>query len=243
MLSPNAREQEYLLHAIDGAHGIATQRELFLWSQGALQTLLPHDVLLCLQLDEQGRARNAACLHSAVLAPAERSLLCDAAQGPAPAWLRQWQAGGGQSLALQTGAMGHGLVHASGLLAAGGSAFALLGLPHEAGFRESWLLQLLLPYLHLAQQRIATAALAQERSSAPMPAVSPRQAEILQWLREGKSNEEIGRQLGISALTVKNHLQRLYRQLGVNNRAHAVARSSGPAHVRGQTVHDLAQRC
>jgi DNA-binding CsgD family transcriptional regulator len=48
----------------------------------------------------------------------------------------------------------------------------------------------------------------------------------LQWLREGKSNEEIGRLLGISALTVKNHLQRLYRQLGVNNRAHAVARST-----------------
>ena len=103
----------------------------------------------------------------------------------------------------------------------GGSAFVLLGLPCEAGFRESWLLQLLLPYLHLAQQRIATAV------QAPVltPAVSPRQAEILQWLREGKSNEEIGRLLGISALTVKNHLQRLYRQLGVSNRTHAVARS------------------
>jgi DNA-binding CsgD family transcriptional regulator len=30
--------------------------------------------------------------------------------------------------------------------------------------------------------------------------------------------------LGISALTVKNHLQRIYRTLGVGNRAHALAR-------------------
>jgi transcriptional regulator EpsA len=223
MLSPSAREQEYLLHAIDGAYGIATQRELFLWSQGALQTLLPHGVLLCIQLDEQGRARQVDCLHGSVLALSERSLLCDPVQGPVPAWLRQWQEGGGQPLVLEAGDRGHGLVHGSGALAGGGSAFVLLELPAVAATRESWLLQLLLPYLHLALQRIASAA----QRPAVAPAVSPRQAEILQWLREGKSNEEIGRLLGISALTVKNHLQRLYRQLGVSNRTHAVARSTG----------------
>ena len=87
MLSPSAREQEYLLHAIDAAHGIASQRELFLWSQGALQTLLPHQVLLCIGLDEQGRARKVECLHSTILAPSGRALLCDAAQGPVPAWM------------------------------------------------------------------------------------------------------------------------------------------------------------
>lgn len=223
MLNPNAREQEYLLHAIDGAHGIATRRELFLWSQGALQTLLPHGVLLGVQLDQQGRARAVDCLHGTVLAADQLALLRDPAQGPVPAWLRQWQQGGGQPLALQAGAMGQGLVHGSGALPAGGSAVVLLGMPAAAGFRESWLLQVLLPYLHLAMQRAASAAAA----PAPPPMVSPRQAEILQWLREGKSNEEIGRLLGISALTVKNHLQRLYRQLGVSNRAHAVARSAG----------------
>jgi len=223
MLIHDAREQEYLMHAIEGAQGIATQRELFLWSQGALQSLLPHGVLLCIELDGHGRARRADCLHGALLAPAERGLLCDAVRGPAPAWLRQWQAGGGRPLVLQAGDRGHGLMHGSGTLASGGSAFVLLELPAPAGVRESWLLQLLLPYLHLALQRIASKGMA----PAAAAAVSPRQAEILQWLREGKSNEEIGRLLGISALTVKNHLQRLYRQLGVNNRAHAVARSAG----------------
>jgi hypothetical protein len=44
-------------------------------------------------------------------------------------------------------------------------------------------------------------------------------------VREGKSNYEVGRILGISALTVKNHLQRIYQALGVSNRTHALARS------------------
>ncbi len=43
-------------------------------------------------------------------------------------------------------------------------------------------------------------------------------------MREGKSNYEVGAILGISAMTVKNHLQRIYRTLGVSNRTHALAR-------------------
>jgi DNA-binding CsgD family transcriptional regulator len=47
--------------------------------------------------------------------------------------------------------------------------------------------------------------------------------EILHWVREGKSNQEVGQILGISGLTVKNHLQRIYKALGVSNRTQAVA--------------------
>ena len=48
----------------------------------------------------------------------------------------------------------------------------------------------------------------------------------MHWVREGKTNDEIGQILGISGLTVKNHLQRLYRLLGVSNRTHAIARGA-----------------
>jgi DNA-binding CsgD family transcriptional regulator len=54
--------------------------------------------------------------------------------------------------------------------------------------------------------------------------LSARETEILGWVREGKSNYEVGCILGISALTVKNHLQRIYRTLGVSNRTHALSR-------------------
>ncbi|HEY1151190.1 MAG TPA: LuxR C-terminal-related transcriptional regulator [Pseudoduganella sp.] len=214
------REQEYLLHALETAHALREQYEFYLWSQGAMQALLPHRVLLCLRLDADGDPQQINCLHSAVLDPSQRRKLCDVREGPGPALMRQWQQGGGVPLALEAGEFGPALIHGTGALPSGGSCFVLLGLPAPAEARHSWLLQLLLPCLHIALQRVA-AGEAQARH-ALLP-VSPRQAQILDGVREGKSNEEIGRILGISALTVKNHLQRLYRQLGVSNRAHAVA--------------------
>ena len=50
----------------------------------------------------------------------------------------------------------------------------------------------------------------------------------LAWLLEGKRNDEIGALLGMSGLTVKNHLQRIYKLLGVRNRSEAVARCTAP---------------
>ena len=55
--------------------------------------------------------------------------------------------------------------------------------------------------------------------------ISEREEQVLIWVREGMSNQEIGVQLGISPLTVKNHVQKILRKLGATNRAQAVARA------------------
>jgi len=49
-----------------------------------------------------------------------------------------------------------------------------------------------------------------------------RQREALELLMTGKSNKTIARELAISFGTVKQHLQNLYRALGVANRVEAV---------------------
>lgn len=49
--------------------------------------------------------------------------------------------------------------------------------------------------------------------------LSVREFEITNWVREGKTNQEIGLILNISAFTVKNHLQRIFQKLNVTNRA------------------------
>lgn len=49
-----------------------------------------------------------------------------------------------------------------------------------------------------------------------------REAEVLRWVAEGKSNAEVGVILGISALTVKKHLENIFGKLGVENRTMAV---------------------
>ncbi len=53
--------------------------------------------------------------------------------------------------------------------------------------------------------------------------LTDREREILLWVRGGLSNQQIGEKLGISALTVKNHVQKILRKLGAANRAQAVA--------------------
>jgi len=60
--------------------------------------------------------------------------------------------------------------------------------------------------------------LTKEANRHDAPALSPREDEVMQWLLEGKTNEEIGIILSISSHTVKNHLDRIYKKLGVASR-------------------------
>jgi len=50
-----------------------------------------------------------------------------------------------------------------------------------------------------------------------------RELQILTAVRDARHNAEIGDQLGISPLTVKNHLRKIMRKLQARNRAQAVA--------------------
>lgn len=52
--------------------------------------------------------------------------------------------------------------------------------------------------------------------------LSPRQVEVLMLLGEGLANKPIGRKLGISACTVKQHVQAILKEFGASNRLQAV---------------------
>lgn len=52
--------------------------------------------------------------------------------------------------------------------------------------------------------------------------LTAREREIMAWVSQGKSNWEVGQILGCAEQTVKKHLQRIYRKLGVENRMAAV---------------------
>jgi DNA-binding CsgD family transcriptional regulator len=58
----------------------------------------------------------------------------------------------------------------------------------------------------------------------PVGGLSGREMEIMEWVRMGKTNHEIGIILDISAFTVKNHMQRIFKKLDVMNRAQAVSK-------------------
>jgi transcriptional regulator EpsA len=121
-------------------------------------------------------------------------------------------------------------------------SFFAFGQPDcQPASRSVHLMHMLLPYLHATFVR----AYGTERELAGMgnfarvglggvgvvdkqkgsSNITDREREILRWVREGKSNQAISDELGISALTVKNHVQKILRKLGAANRAQAVAKA------------------
>lgn len=55
----------------------------------------------------------------------------------------------------------------------------------------------------------------------PACPLTPRQLEILRAVAEGQTNAEIARKLWLTEQTVKFHLSKIYRRLGVSNRTEA----------------------
>jgi len=62
-----------------------------------------------------------------------------------------------------------------------------------------------------------------DSATAPQPHLTPRQAEVLRLLEQGRSTKQIAAELHLSTETVRNHVRRLFRALGVNSRLEAVA--------------------
>jgi DNA-binding CsgD family transcriptional regulator len=66
-----------------------------------------------------------------------------------------------------------------------------------------------------------------ERDAEPLRrlGLSPREAEALWWLSKGATTAAVAKELGLSVGTVKKHLERVYRKLGVSTRTAAVAQA------------------
>src|SRR5687768_9479912 len=90
-------------------------------------------------------------------------------------------------------------------------------------------MEILLPYLDTAMRRVAPLPQRSCRSSllalgSENQGLSEREIEIMDWVRKGKTNAEIGSILCISSYTVKNHLHQIFRKLDVYNRVQAVSK-------------------
>lgn len=68
-----------------------------------------------------------------------------------------------------------------------------------------------------------------DTATAPHPDLTPRQVEVLRLLERGYSTKQIAAELHLSTETVRNHIRRLFRALGVNSRLEAVATARGGA--------------
>lgn len=88
--------------------------------------------------------------------------------------------------------------------------------------------QVLSPEVYEVRPALGSSAKSRGRGGPAGARLTPREHEILGLVAQGRSNAQVAKELGISEPTVKGHLWRLYRKIGVPNRTAAarwVARS------------------
>ncbi|MHB1586268.1 MAG: helix-turn-helix transcriptional regulator [Acidiferrobacteraceae bacterium] len=165
------------------------------------------------------------------------------AQSPTTRVLRSRHAQRWRNILLDFGvndAAAHGLRDIDGRMT---SYFSFGRLKHPMTSRDSRLLSMLIPHLHVSLMRIYGSPVT-DRVIHPLERgcgscdrmnrdeggisgdiLSLRELEVLKWVCVGKTNTEIGLILGISEYTAKNHIQNVLRKLVANSRAHAVAKA------------------
>ena len=256
-LSVHSRmELDTLLLNIEAAVRITRRTEFFSWVQGVFQGVIAHEVLICglafpgmggLRFEWQGSYPMAA----------ERfAELCSTDHGLMYRAIRLWHERGGTPLLLDslataagsddsvemldllqrwelTNLLAHGIPGLDGRPA---GFFVLCKLPGAPAQREARMLSMLLPYLYAGWLRANCEAGGEAQRRDQGPLLTQREIEILDWMQKGKSNGEIADILGISQLTVKNHVQKILRKLGAHNRTQAVAKGISLSLTRGGTA-------
>ncbi|WP_406375015.1 response regulator transcription factor [Streptomyces sp. NBC_00647] len=71
-----------------------------------------------------------------------------------------------------------------------------------------------------------------DRMRTPAAALSRRELEVLELVKDGLSNQQISKKLFLSQATVKSHLVHIYAKLGVDSRTSAVATATERGVIR-----------
>jgi DNA-binding CsgD family transcriptional regulator len=85
--------------------------------------------------------------------------------------------------------------------------------------------------IHLVSDLTQSLLLLEEHSTtiqlhSPVPrGLSSREAQVLGWVSQGKTNKEIGMILRLSPRTAQKHLEHIYEKIGVESRTAAVAKA------------------
>ena len=239
-------ELEAFVLNIDGSLRVHARHQLFGWAQGMLQNLVKHELLICSLRAAESSSYQVDSLAGPAFDPALIADLYCRDTALVPHLVKAWEesqfhpvfcdAGSDKSFA--DGPLARELKRcgASALIAHGtfdtfgkaASLFIFAGAPAQLGPKQGLLVELIVPFLQLACLRTRINRPLDESGDAAQRSaklLTEREQEILRWVHLGKSNIEIGAIVGISPLTVKNHVQKILRKLNVQNRTQAVGRA------------------
>lgn len=224
---------------------VRSHSEFLLWSQGRLQRFLPHDFMIAARGDftlRPVRFDTVSTIPGMHVEEAPNAELESVLKRLFDYWnlhsREPFQLGREDGifpdgcLDRNFRGMKSALVHA--IKDASGKhdcLYVLMSASTSAPASGRSMLEILLPYIDNSLRQLEKTSGSDyippaESESAEFDSgtLSSRELEIMEWVKNGKTNFEIGMILDISAFTVKNHLQRIFRKLNVVNRAQAVAK-------------------
>jgi len=244
----NSFDPELVVRIMHNSLSIQNHFQLLLWLQGDFQEAVQHDVMISFSGAIGGNAYHYDIV-SAIPGLRQAKLPHERIHRFRSDVHRRWAAGAGQVAAASIVAEGdnmglsdlpeelqgmqHFLFHAiPDTRFKSDHLYILLRRHGSFADRERKLFELLLPHVDAAVRKIdGLPVFEPEQVTAPIllnslikSGLTTREIEILEWVRNGKTNIEIGMILDISSFTVKNHLQRIFRKINVTNRAQAAGR-------------------
>jgi len=238
-----------LFRALRTAAEVATHRDFLNWLQGEVQQFVPHHTLVSCWGDFK-EDRVSVDVTSRLAGVSTRALAgrpeINTAVARLHALARADVTGGGwcvvrglHSIVSVCGAdlpiefyslLGRRtrslLVHARRCERAGHDVLYVFAVDDTSYAFDPAALDVLMPVLDSTLRTIKSLPTAAEKALEiyrdRLNRLSQREFEVIEWVSQGKSNEEIGAILGISRNTVKNHLKRIFTKMGVTARSQAV---------------------
>ena len=244
VLSLTHEDRLSLMQIIDASFQVIKRHHFFSWSQGVVQYLIPHDILVCGMSGSSDPGMHMYYFSSTRYFMQDQfNAACQADSGLMRQLINHWDSHGqpcliGQQNRMDNGstawlegleshelrnAAAHGMRGADGRVK---SFFCFSRVAEPFPARLSYFLHVLTPFFDATLSRV----LAQEERDGLQTvrakmALTMREIEILSYLKEGHSNLEISTLLFLSPHTVKNHVRKILQKLGVQSRAQAAVKA------------------
>lgn len=235
-------ERQFLVDIIDDSMRVTRRHHFFSWAQGVLQSLVPHEILVCgISVGYEPSMRMFRFSSSRYFSDEHFAMVCEPKAGLMRQMMAHWEATSHPCLVGATSktvacdhawvellqrhelrnAVAHGMRGTDGSIK---SYFCFSRVPEPFSPRLTYILRILAPFMDATLSRVL-ACEEDEGSHIARSAITAREAQILRSIRDGYTNIQIAALLEISPHTVKNHVRKILFKLGVQTRAQATARA------------------
>jgi transcriptional regulator EpsA len=242
---------ESVISVIENAHHIKRHVEFFTWLQTDVSKLIPHEILLSVWGDFKSQASEHHSLHydlaSGIKGVDTRAFMATTKEANRcmthlhHLWLannRRWFALNYfantefdcefrkifHDLPLGVNSL---LVYGVSDMRGGNDCLYVFFSKQEKLSIDSAVLQCLMPHIDHVLRKIQHLDYPEHISEPEyrfnMLRLTERELEVIDWIKAGKTNQEIAAILEISLNTVKSHIKRIFQKLNVSKRAQAVA--------------------